>query len=128
MAIAQSNFDLLNGHTLINLTTFRKNGNPVSTPVTFTRLDGKLYIITGKTSWKIKRLQRNTDVQLTPCDFNGKALGDMMTAKARIIPDSEGKKLRSRIKFPVPAPLMFFFNRIRDLRQGGSVYVEICDI
>ena len=126
MATAEATFDLLSGHSMINLTTYRKNGDPVSTPVTFCRLDGKLYVITGKTSWKIKRLQRNAEVQLTPCDWNGNALGSTMTGKARIVSDAEGKMLGSHIKFPVPSPMMFIFNRMRDLRQGGNVYVEIC--
>lgn len=118
-------FEGLDGHRFISLTTFRQNGEAVPTPVTFAIRDGKLYIITGRTSGAVKRLQHNAHVQVAPCDPRGNTLGEAMGTQARILSDEEGERIRRLIKLRAPTPLMFLFNRIRDLRQGGNVYLEI---
>jgi PPOX class probable F420-dependent enzyme len=119
-------FAALDGHQFINLTTFRKNGEPVATPVTFAIREGKLYVITGRTSGKVKRLRFNTHVQIEPSDSRGNSLGGRVDSRARVLTDAEADQIRRLLKFRAPAPVMFIFNRLRDLRQGGNVYLEIC--
>ncbi|MEZ4669213.1 MAG: PPOX class F420-dependent oxidoreductase [Anaerolineae bacterium] len=115
----------LQKHNFISLTTFRKNGQPVSTPVTFGEASGKLYVVTGLNTGKIKRLKNNPRVEFAPCDQRGKVLGAAVEGRARILSPEEGKALRRQIKFRAPAPIMFVFNLLRDLRSGGNVYLEI---
>lgn len=43
----------------INLTTFRRNGQAVATPVWFVALNGRLYISTNVNSGKAKRIRAN---------------------------------------------------------------------
>lgn len=115
----------LDGHRFINLTTFHQNGEAAPTPVTFAIRQGKLYAVTGRTSGTVKRLKNNSHVQIAPCDPRGNALGETMDSQARVLSDEEGDRIRRLIKLRAPAPLMFISNRIRDLRQGGNVYLEI---
>ncbi len=82
-------FAVLKGHKCINLTTFRKSGEPVSTPVGFAVESGKLYVATGRKTGKFKRIRRNPKVQLTPCTMRGKVVGPTMEAVARILPANE---------------------------------------
>jgi uncharacterized protein len=121
-----STFETIRVQPMINLVTFRKNGQPVPTPVAVSHADGKLYIITGVKTGKIKRLRHNPLIKVAPCDWSGKLLGDMVDAQARVLTPAESKAIGKRVKFNTPAPLMFIFNRLRDLRQGGNIYVEIC--
>jgi len=115
----------LASHQFINLTTFRKNGSPVSTPVTFAQYNDRLYVVTGVTSGKIKRLRHTSRVELGPCDSKGNLLGPTVAGQARILSRDETARLKPYLKLHAPAVLMFLFNLLRDLRQGGNIYLEI---
>lgn len=71
------------------MTTFRKSGRPVSTPVAFAVESGKLYVGTRARSGKFKRIRGNSKVQLAPCTMRGKVVGSTIKAEARILPASE---------------------------------------
>jgi PPOX class probable F420-dependent enzyme len=118
-------FEALNHHIRINLTTFRRNGEPVSTPVNFAELDGKVYVVTGATTGKVKRLTHNSRAQIAPCDRRGKLLGAPIEVQARILSKEESDTIRQRAKFTVPAPILFILNWTRTLQYGGIVYLEI---
>jgi hypothetical protein len=53
------------------LTTYRKDGTPVPTPVWLAQNNGKLYVTTSSHAGKIKRIRNNGRVTLTPCDARG---------------------------------------------------------
>ncbi|HEY9312436.1 PPOX class F420-dependent oxidoreductase [Williamsia sp.] len=56
----------------VRLTTFRKDGTPVASPI-WAALDGdELLMWTVSDSWKVKRLRRNTAVIVQACDVRGK--------------------------------------------------------
>ncbi|PIE26520.1 MAG: PPOX class F420-dependent enzyme [Micrococcales bacterium] len=56
-------------------TTFKKNGQPVSSPVWIAGLpEGNLGFTTEAGSWKVKRLKRNDAAALQPCNSRGKVL------------------------------------------------------
>jgi PPOX class probable F420-dependent enzyme len=74
----------------LNLETFRKNGAGVKTPVWFVENNGKLFIITGSESGKIKRIRNNSTVNIAPCKVGGDVLGTWVKTQARIIDDSTG--------------------------------------
>ncbi len=82
-------FDILAGHTFMSLTTFRKHGQPVPTPVWFAQTDKKLYVITEANAGKVKRIRGNAQVEVAPCDVSGKLLGDSVEAMARILPPDQ---------------------------------------
>jgi hypothetical protein len=55
-------------HNYINLTTFRKIGQEVPTPVWFAEMDGKLYVFTGAQTGKAKRIRANGRARVAPSD------------------------------------------------------------
>ncbi|MCW8219058.1 MULTISPECIES: PPOX class F420-dependent oxidoreductase [Streptomyces] len=56
----------------VSLTTYRKDGTPVATPV-WSAADGDvLYIWTRSDSWKVKRLRDDSRVRVTVCDVRGR--------------------------------------------------------
>jgi hypothetical protein len=120
-----SSITFLQDHRFISLTTFRKNGVAVPTPVTFGEANGKLYVVTGSRTGKIKRLRNNPAVEFAPCDRTGEVLGASVQGRVRILSPEEGKALRNQIRFRAPGPIMLVFNLLRDLRSGGNVYLEI---
>jgi Pyridoxamine 5'-phosphate oxidase. len=74
-------FAPLAGHQYMNLTTFRKNGQPVPTPVWFAQEGDRIYVVTQAASGKVKRIRANPRVQLTPSDARGKPLGATIEAQ-----------------------------------------------
>ncbi|MFI6285208.1 PPOX class F420-dependent oxidoreductase [Streptomyces sp. NPDC051018] len=56
----------------ISVTTFRKNGTGVATPVWFAENGGKLYVWTNSDSWKVRRLRADSRVVVSVCDMRGK--------------------------------------------------------
>lgn len=72
------------GHPLakasyVSLTTFRKSGEPVSTPVWVAPLDDQLVVISMADAWKVRRLVRDPRATLRECDVRGKVSADATT-------------------------------------------------
>jgi uncharacterized protein len=64
--------DALAGEQFVSLTTFRRDGTPVPTPVWIARDGDALVVTTPAESGKVKRLRRNARVELRPCDRRGR--------------------------------------------------------
>ena len=70
------------------LTTFRRDGRPVVTPVWPATVNGHLYVGTTNETGKVKRLRANPRVRVAPCNANGsRILGDWQEGSARRIED-----------------------------------------
>ena len=79
----------IRGQKYISLTTFRKNGAAVATPVWFGEDGAKLYVMTRSDMGKVKRIRNNPKVEVAPCTIRGKLTGDKLFAHARILPPEE---------------------------------------
>ncbi len=73
----------IQGQKYISLTTFRKNGAAVPTPVWFGEGDGKLYIMTRSIFGKYKRIRNNPQVRVAPSTIRGRVTGPEFPAIAR---------------------------------------------
>jgi PPOX class probable F420-dependent enzyme len=79
----------IRGQKYISLTTFRKNGAAVATPVWFGEEADKLYVMTFADSGKTKRIRNNPQVKVAPCTIRGKVTGQDFPASARILPPEQ---------------------------------------
>lgn len=75
----------IRGQKYICLTTFRKSGLGVNTPVWFAERDDKLYVKTRIESGKSKRIRNNPTVSVAPCTIRGKIIGPEFAGRARIL-------------------------------------------
>jgi uncharacterized protein len=73
----------------ISITTFRRDGSPVATPVWVVADAGRLYVWTGSQTGKVKRVRRNPDASLAPCTARGSVTGPSVAAQAQIVPAVE---------------------------------------
>lgn len=71
MQTGVSPIESLDGEDYISLTTFRKDGSPVPTPVWFAVENGTIYVTTLAESYKIKRIRHTPQVTVVPCDVRG---------------------------------------------------------
>jgi uncharacterized protein len=85
------------GQKYISLTTFRKNGVGVATPVWFGEDGGKLYVMTRSDMGKTKRIRNNPEVKVAPCTIRGRVTGTEFRARARILPPEEHAHARQTI-------------------------------
>jgi PPOX class probable F420-dependent enzyme len=74
----------------INLRSFKKNGQPVDTPVWFAEVAAdRLVVFTDGTSYKVKRIRRNPQVEIARCDMRGKLLGSWSGATCRALEQAQ---------------------------------------
>lgn len=73
----------------INLTTFRKSGEAVATPLWFAEHQGVLYAQTFPSAGKLKRIRHTARVTVASCTINGKTLGPQILGRARIITNEQ---------------------------------------
>jgi PPOX class probable F420-dependent enzyme len=75
--------------TYVSLTTFRRTGVPVSTPVWAAPDDDTLVVWTRSDSGKVKRLRHTSRVTVAPCDFRGHTRGDAVEGVAEFVPHGQ---------------------------------------
>jgi hypothetical protein len=88
----------LSGQKYISLTTFKKDGTGVRTPLWFAENDGKLYVMTRNDSWKYKRIRNNPKVVVAPSTVRGKITGPEFPGRARILPPEDWKAVHKLIR------------------------------
>lgn len=82
------------------LTTFKRDGTAVSTPVWIVDLgDGRAGFWTGSDTGKVKRLRHTPRILLQPCDMRGraKAGSDVVEATATVVTGVELETIRQRV-------------------------------
>ncbi|MBZ9598948.1 MULTISPECIES: PPOX class F420-dependent oxidoreductase [Streptomyces] len=82
----------------VSLTTFRKDGTPVATPVWAVADGSELYVWTRSDSWKVKRIRNDGRVTVTPCDVRGRVEDGAraVEGRARLL-DEEGLRRVRRL-------------------------------
>ena len=109
----------IQGQKYISLTTFRKDGTALATPVWFGEEDDKLYIMTRSISGKYKRIRNNPQVRVAPCSVRGKVTGPEFPAMARILPPEEHAHARQTIN------RKYWLARLTILWSRTDAYLEL---
>ena len=117
-------FSMLEGFVhqrTVLLTTHRRNGDPVATPVNIAVEGDRAFIRTYDKSGKARRIRNNPIVQIAPSTFRGKTTGTPMRLKARLLDDDEAALARRlinrkyRILQGVVVPLVHWLRRTKTL-------------
>lgn len=114
----------LEGHKYVSLTTYRRSGAKVSTPVWFVQRDSRVYVWTMATSGKVRRLRNNPNVALAPCKVGGEPLGPYLEGVATMSEDDSSEELNKtfRLKYGM---LMVLDKVATRLRHRKRVFLEI---
>jgi uncharacterized protein len=94
----ESSFALLSGRSHELLVTYKRDSGALPTPVWFA-LDGddRLYVWTEVNAFKAKRVQRNPEALLAPCDVRGMPLGPPIAARGRVLTDPAARDRAARV-------------------------------
>jgi hypothetical protein len=109
----------IRGQKYISLTTFRKSGVAVATPVWFGEENDKLYVMSRPDSGKAKRLRNNPQVKIAPCTMRGKVTGPEFAARARILPAEDWPAARETLRHK------YWLARVPLVWSKDNVYLEI---
>jgi PPOX class probable F420-dependent enzyme len=120
----EQGFQSLSGHKYCLLTTFRKSGDPVPTPVWFGLAEGRVYVSSEAAVGKVKRIRNNPRVRVAPATFRGRPLGPPIEGRARILAASESE--------PAERAIAANYGLFRKLYEGighrlpiDNVYIEV---
>ncbi|WP_371554524.1 PPOX class F420-dependent oxidoreductase [Streptomyces longwoodensis] len=118
--------DRLGAGKYLLLTSYRKNGTAVATPVWVVRDGDALGVWTTADSWKVKRIRARPDVLVGPCDLRGHPTGDQLPATAEIVDAATVGRYRQLIarKYGLTGRLTLLGSR---LRRGldGTVGIRV---
>ncbi|MEU5096423.1 PPOX class F420-dependent oxidoreductase [Streptomyces sp. NPDC020996] len=97
------------------VTSYRKNGTPVATPVWVVRDGDTLGVWTTADSWKVKRIRARPEVLVGPCDVRGNPTGPQIPATAEITDEATLARYRELIrrKYGVLGRLTLLGSRLR---------------
>lgn len=73
----------------LNITSYKRSGTAVATPVWFVEQDGRLLVETDAASGKVKRIRHNPAVLVAACSASGRLRGDQLSAVAELLPQPE---------------------------------------
>jgi PPOX class probable F420-dependent enzyme len=73
----------------IALTTYRRDGTPISTPVSIAVDGDRAYVRSFERAWKTRRMANNPEVTVAPSNVRGTATGPAVRATARRLSGAE---------------------------------------
>jgi PPOX class probable F420-dependent enzyme len=107
------------------LTTYRRDGRPVTTPVWAASLNGNLYVVTARSTGKVRRLRATDRVRFAPSNMNGRRiLGAWHEGSGRVVEDEQrrGEALAAlQRKYGWQMSLAMLINRLRGLDRERVV-------
>jgi PPOX class probable F420-dependent enzyme len=79
----------------ILLTTYRRDGTPVETPVSIAFESGRAFFRSYDKAWKTKRLRNNPNVEIAASTLRGKRTGPLIHARAALL-DGEQARIAAK--------------------------------
>lgn len=105
----------------VQLTTFRRDGSPVASPL-WAAIDGeRLVMWTVTDSWKVKRLRRDSRVVVQACNARGRKLeGAPVEGTAEILDDAGTQHVREVImkKYGIAGRITVLASKLRRGKDG----------
>lgn len=76
----------------LNISTRKRDGSRVDTPVWFAFNNGVFYLFSEGKAGKVKRIRNFSDVNICPCTITGKLTGDWQEAEAILLDNATDKQ------------------------------------
>ncbi|MFU8850932.1 PPOX class F420-dependent oxidoreductase [Micromonospora sp. SL1-18] len=121
-----TNLDRLAAEKYVLLTTFRRDGRAVPTPVWAVRDGDALAVWTASDTGKVKRIRRNGRVTVAPCDVRGRPHGTALPAHAALCDLGGTRRIRGLLKqkYRLIGRLSLLGSRLRR-GESGTVGLRI---
>lgn len=108
----------------LSLTTFKKDGSAIATPVWLVREGDGLLVTTQASSAKVRRIRNNPHVLLAPCDARGRMKGEQLAGLAALQDPVETERITSLIRKRYGFLGWILTRRGSDDRMGVRITVD----
>jgi len=117
----------------LRVTSYRRDGTPVATPVWFVQDGAQLLAETGASSYKVRRIRANPAISVVACSASGRPHGTEVPARAEILgpealePERALMKQKYGLDRIVMLPIYRLIQRVRGrpTDRGDAVVVSI---
>ena len=107
------------------LTTYRRDGTPVGTPVNIVVDGDRAFVRTFDTAWKLKRIRNNPTVEIAPSTVRGKSTGPAIDARARVLGGSESDHASHALNKKYPILHGVLVPLAHRLQGSKTVHIEL---
>lgn len=116
----------LGAEKYVSVTTFKKSGAEVATPVWAVPDGDSLVVRTEASSGKVRRIRNNPKVVVAACDARGNIRGEGVEGVAQVLPEQESGRIQDLLvkKYGILARILFLGSRLRR-GAGGTVGIRI---
>src|SRR3569833_3971037 len=110
-----SDVQALNAAQYLLLTTFRRDGRAVATPLWVVADESALYVWTPAGSGKVKRIRNSAEVTVAPCDVRGTPRAEPVPAHAALLDADETRRERALLgkQYGIIGRLVLLGRRLR---------------
>ncbi|MFD7711220.1 PPOX class F420-dependent oxidoreductase [Streptomyces sp. NPDC059785] len=122
----ESPLDTLAAGKYLLITSYRKDGTGVATPVWVVRDGDTLGAWTPAGSWKVKRIRNRADILAGPCDVRGNPTGAQLPATAEIVDAATTDRYRRLLgrKYGLVGRLTLLGSKLRR-GENGTVGIRV---
>src|SRR3954469_15472986 len=103
------------------LTTYKRDGTAVPTPVTIAVDGDRAYVRTWDSAWKAKRMRNNPSVLVAPSTVRGRATGPTIAARSPLVDGEEATRAARRLAGGAPGRAPPATARRQPILQGVVV-------
>jgi uncharacterized protein len=110
------------------LTTYKRDGTPVGTPVNIAVDRDRAFVRTFDTAWKLKRIRNNPVVEVAPSTWRGAPTGPAIRAYARVLEGEESAYAGRLLASKHPILHGFLVRLIHRLRGNKTMHIELTPV
>jgi uncharacterized protein len=107
------------------LTTYKRDGTGVGTPVHIAVDGDRAFVRTWDTTWKLERVRNNPEVEVGPCTAGGRPTGPAIRARARVLDRGESGYAAEMLARKYPILHGFLIPRLHRLRGNQTMHIEL---
>lgn len=110
------------------LTTYRRDGTPVGTPVNIAVEGDRAFVRTWDTAWKFRRIRNNQEVAFSPSTPRGTPMGPAVRARARVLEGEESARAGRALARKHPVLHGVLVPLVHRLLGYATVHIELTPI
>ena len=110
------------------LTTFRRDGTPVGTPVHLAVEGDRAFVRTFDSAGKLKRIRNNPVVEVAPSTIGGTPIGPAIRARARVLDGQEAEHASRLLARKYPIIHGFLIPLAHRLRGNRTMHIELTPV
>jgi uncharacterized protein len=113
------------GQWAVLLTTYKRDGTPIGTPVNIAVDGNRAFVRTFDTAWKLKRIHNNPEVEIAPSTWRGRPTGPAIRARARLLEGEESAYAGRLLVRKHPILHRILVPLVHRLRGNETVHFEL---